>query len=175
MHILVTGGTGYIGSHACVELMGAGHEVTIVDDLSNSRREAVDQIARIVGRRPAFIEGDVRNRILLQQAFAGDPVDAVFHFAGVKAVGESVAQPLRYYDCNVGGAIALCQVMAEAAVKTLIFSSSATVYGDPKSVPIREDFPRLATSPYGATKVIIEDMLGDLDLSGDFRTKLIWR
>lgn len=162
MHILVTGGTGYIGSHACVTLMAAGHGVTIVDDLSNSKREVVDRIAQIAGRRPLFVEGDVRDRGLLRQVFADRPVDAVIHFAGLKAVGESVAQPLRYYDCNVGGTIALCESMAEVAVKTLIFSSSATVYGDPASVPIREDFPRSATNPYGASKLMIEDVLADL-------------
>jgi len=162
MHILITGGTGYIGSHACVTLLGAGYAVTIVDDLSNSKREVVDRIARIAGERPAFVEGDVRNRELLRHVFADRPVDAVIHFAGLKAVGESVAQPLRYYDCNVGGTIALCEVMAEAGVKTLIFSSSATVYGDPASVPISENFPRLATNPYGASKLMVEDVLADL-------------
>jgi UDP-glucose 4-epimerase len=162
MHILVTGGTGYIGSHTCVALIAAGHAVTIVDDLSNSRRELIKRIAQITGTRPCFVEGDVRDRALLQRVFAERPVDAVIHFAGLKAVGESVAQPLRYYDCNVGGAMALCQTMCEAAVKTLIFSSSATVYGDPASVPIRENFPRAATNPYGASKLMVEDMLADL-------------
>ena len=165
MHILVTGGTGYIGSHACVALLAARHAVTIVDDLSNSKREVVDRIARIAGERPAFVEGDVRDRELLRRVFAARPVDAVIHFAGLKAVGESVAQPLRYYDCNVGGTIALCEAMAEAAVKTLIFSSSATVYGDPASVPIRENFPRSATNPYGASKLMVEDILADLGKS----------
>ncbi len=162
MHILVTGGTGFIGSHACVALMAVGHEVTVVDDLSNSQREVLDRVEQISGKRPTFFEGDVRDRDLLRKVFAQRPVDAVIHFAGLKAVGESVAQPLRYYDCNVGGAIILCEAMAEAAVKTLIFSSSATVYGDPASVPIREDFPRSATNPYGASKLMIEDILADL-------------
>ncbi|SBT08777.1 UDP-galactose-4-epimerase [Candidatus Accumulibacter aalborgensis] len=162
MNILVTGGTGYIGSHACVALLGAGHDVTVVDNLANSRAEVLDRVARICGRRPVFFEGDVRDRELLRDAFSRAPVHAVIHFAGLKAVGESVAQPLRYYDCNVSGTIALCEVMAEAAVKTLIFSSSATVYGDPASVPIREDFPRSATNPYGASKLMIEDILVDL-------------
>lgn len=162
MHILVTGGTGYIGSHACVALLAAGHEVTVIDDLSNSRREVLDRIERIAGKRPAFFEGDVRDRPLLRSIFAGKRIDGVIHFAGLKAVGESVAQPLRYYDCNVGGALSLCEVMAEAGTKILIFSSSATVYGDPASVPIREDFPRSATNPYGASKLIIEDILADL-------------
>ena len=165
MHILVTGGTGFIGSHACVALIAAGHEVTVIDDLSNSQREVLDRVESISGKRPTFVEGDVRDRELLRKVFAQRPVDAVIHFAGLKAVGESVAQPLRYYDCNVGGAIALCKVMAEVGVKTLIFSSSATVYGDPASVPIREDFPRSATNPYGASKLMIEDMLADLSKS----------
>jgi len=162
MNILVTGGSGYIGSHACVALLAAGHGVIVVDDLSNSRPEVLDRVARITGQRPVFFEGDVRDRALLRRVFAASPIDAVIHFAGLKAVGESVAQPLRYYDCNVGGAISLCEVMAESAVKTLIFSSSATVYGDPASVPIREDFPRSTTNPYGASKLMIEDILADL-------------
>ncbi|MCM8596352.1 UDP-glucose 4-epimerase GalE [Accumulibacter sp.] len=162
MNILVTGGTGYIGSHACVALLASGHEVTIVDDLSNSRIEVLERIERIAGKAPSFCQGDVRDRSLLRSVFAAAAIDAVIHFAGLKAVGESVEQPLRYYDCNVGGAIALCTVMAEARVRTLIFSSSATVYGNPASVPIGEDFPRSATSPYGASKLMIEEMLADL-------------
>jgi UDP-glucose 4-epimerase len=162
MNILVTGGTGYIGSHACVALLAAGHSVTVIDNLSNSRREVLDRVAQITGERPLFFQSDVRDLPSLRSIFATTPIDAVIHFAGLKAVGESVAQPLRYYDCNVGGAIALCKAMAEAAVKTLIFSSSATVYGDPASVPIREDFPRSATNPYGASKLMIEDILADL-------------
>ncbi|WP_153110928.1 UDP-glucose 4-epimerase GalE [Propionivibrio limicola] len=162
MHILVTGGTGFIGSHTCVALLEGGHEVSIVDNLSNSRRDVVERVAQIAGRAPVFFEGDVRDRSLLRQIFEKKRVDAVIHFAGLKAVGESVAQPLRYYDWNVGGTIALCEAMAEAHVKTLIFSSSATVYGDPASVPIREDFPRSATNPYGASKLMIEDILADL-------------
>ena len=162
MHILVTGGAGFIGSHTCVCLIAEGHEITVLDDLSNSRADVLARIAWIAGRRPSFIEGDVRDRTLLDRLFSQKPVDAVIHFAGLKAVGESVAQPLRYYDCNVGGAIALCSAMCDAGVKTLIFSSSATVYGDPASVPITENFPRSATSPYGASKLMIEDMLADL-------------
>lgn len=165
MHILVTGGTGFIGSHTCVSFLSSGHEVTIIDDLSNSQREVVDRIEQIARKRPGFYEGDVRDRALLRKIFAEQAIDAVVHFAGLKAVGESVAQPLRYYDCNVGGAIILCEMMAEAKVKTLIFSSSATVYGDPASVPIREDFPRSATNPYGASKLMIEDILADLSKS----------
>ena len=162
MNILVTGGTGYIGSHACVALLAAGHSVTVLDDLSNSQAEVLARVACISGQRPTFFAGDVRDRALLRRIFAASPIDAVLHFAGLKSVGESVAQPLRYYDCNVGGADALCEIMAEAAVRTLIFSSSATVYGDPASVPIREDFPRSATNPYGQSKLMIEDILADL-------------
>ncbi|MBP8213905.1 MAG: UDP-glucose 4-epimerase GalE [Propionivibrio sp.] len=162
MHILVTGGTGFIGSHSCVVLIEAGHDVTVIDDLSNSSREALDSVEQITGKHPEFFEGDVRDRELLRKIFAQRPVDSVIHFAGLKAVGESVAQPLRYYDCNVGGAIVLCEEMAAAGVKSIIFSSSATVYGDPASVPIREDFPRSTTNPYGASKLMIEDILADL-------------
>ena len=163
--ILVTGGTGYIGSHACVVLMQAGYEVVILDNLSNSRRDVVDRIANIVGRSPVFIEGDVRDTAVVSRLLRERSVSAAIHFAGLKAVGESVAQPLRYYDCNVGGAVALCAAMAEAGVKNLIFSSSATVYGDPAAVPIREDFPTGATNPYGRSKLMIEDVLADVHKS----------
>ncbi|HOL63982.1 MAG TPA: UDP-glucose 4-epimerase GalE [Accumulibacter sp.] len=162
MHILVTGGSGYIGSHACVALLAAGYQVVVVDNLSNSHPAVIDRVERIAGQRPVFYVGDVRDRTLLTRVFSDWPIAAVIHFAGLKAVGESVAQPLRYYDCNVGGAIVLCETMAAHQVKTLIFSSSATVYGDPASVPIREDFPRAATNPYGASKLMIEDILADL-------------
>ena len=162
MHILVTGGTGFIGSHTCVALLAAGHETSVIDNLSNSRRDVLDRVEQIAGKRPAFFEGDVRDRALLRQIFAHRPVDAVIHFAGLKAVGESVVQPLRYYDWNIGSTIALCQEMHEAGVKMLVFSSSATVYGDPATLPIREDFPRSTTNPYGASKLMIEDILADL-------------
>ena len=162
MHILVTGGTGYIGSHTCVSLLSAGHDVTVIDDLSNSQRSVIDRIELIAGMHPAFIETDVRNKDALRKVFARRQVDAVIHFAGLKSVGESVAQPLRYYDWNVSGTLALCEIKDESDVKTLIFSSSATVYGDPASVPIREDFPRSATNPYGASKLMIEDILADV-------------
>jgi len=165
MHILVTGGAGYIGSHTCVALMAANHDVTVIDNLSNSRKEVVDRIAKIGGKPLHFEAGDVRDRNALRVIFSQRPVDAVVHFAGLKAVGESVSQPLRYYDCNIGSTLALCEVMAEFGVKTLIFSSSATVYGDPASVPVREEFPRSATNPYGASKLMIEDILADLSQS----------
>ena len=162
MHILVTGGTGYIGSHTCIALMAAGHTVSVIDNLSNSQRDVLDRVEQIAGQRPNFHEGDVRDQNVLRKVFSALPVNAVIHFAGLKSVGESVTQPLRYYDCNIGSTLSLCSAMAEARVKTLIFSSSATVYGDPASVPIREDFPRSATNPYGASKLMIEDILADL-------------
>ena len=163
--ILLTGGTGYIGSHACVVLMQAGHEVVILDNLCNSRRDVVDRIAGIVGRAPLFVEGDVRDKTLVSRLLREHSVSAAIHFAGLKAVGESVAQPLRYYDCNVGGTVALCEAMAEVGVKNLVFSSSATVYGDPASVPIHEDFPTGATNPYGGSKLMVEEVLADLHKS----------
>jgi UDP-glucose 4-epimerase len=165
MKILVTGGTGYIGSHTCVELLAAGHEVVVVDNLSNSRRDVNEQVARIAGRAPAFVEADIRDRAAMQALFASQPFDAVVHFAGLKAVGESVGQPLRYYDNNVTGSLVLFETMQQAGVKTLVFSSSATVYGDPATVPIVEDFPLSATNPYGRSKLMIEDMLRDLALA----------
>lgn len=159
--ILVTGGTGYIGSHTAVQLLHAGHKVVILDNLCNSKREVVNRIERITGQRPEFILGDVRDREVLRSVFNTHKIDAVIHFAGLKAVGESVAEPLKYYDNNVSGSIVLFEEMARASVKTLVFSSSATVYGDPASVPIREDFPLGATNPYGQSKLIVEDILAD--------------
>lgn len=160
--ILVTGGTGYIGSHACVALMQAGREVLILDNLCNSRVEVLDRLAAICGRRPAFIAGDVRDAAALDEAFDRYPIRAVMHFAGLKAVGESVEKPLDYYDNNVTGTLRLLAAMRRAEVKTLVFSSSATVYGDPAELPIREDAPRSATNPYGRSKLMIEDILADL-------------
>ena len=165
MKILVTGGMGYIGSHTCVELLNAGHEVIVYDNLSNSSVTVGDKVERITGKKIAFIEGDIRDRAAMEAAFGGNGIEAVIHFAGLKAVGESVAQPLRYYDNNVYGSIVLFETMAKFDVKTLVFSSSATVYGDPASVPITEDFPLSATNPYGRSKLMIEDMLRDLALS----------
>lgn len=160
--ILVTGGAGYIGSHTVVELMLAGFEVLILDNFCNSKASVLDRIERIVGHRPLFVEADVRNSESMRILFSDYRFEAVIHFAGLKAVGESVAQPLRYYDNNVHGSLVLFEAMAEAGVKTLVFSSSATVYGDPHSVPIREDFPLSATNPYGRSKLIVEDILGDI-------------
>lgn len=162
MRILVTGGTGFIGSHTCAALLAEGHEVVVLDNLSNSQEKVAEQVEKIAGRRVTFVLGDVRDTDFLARVLSEHAIDAVIHFAGLKAVGESVAQALRYYDWNIGGTISLCKAMAAAKVKILIFSSSATVYGDPASLPIREDFPRSATNPYGASKLMIEDILADL-------------
>ncbi|MBU3931582.1 MAG: UDP-glucose 4-epimerase GalE [Proteobacteria bacterium] len=160
--ILVTGGAGFIGSHTAVALTEAGYTPVIVDNLANSDASVLDRIETITGRRPAFHQEDLRNEAALTAIFRAHPIDAVIHFAGLKAVGESVAQPLRYYDNNLNATLVLCRVMAQQNVKTLIFSSSATVYGDPPSVPIREDFPLAPTNPYGRSKLMIEQILGDL-------------
>lgn len=161
MRVLVTGGAGYIGSHTCVELLGAGHEVTIVDNLSNSREEAVRRVSELAGRGVAFERVDLRDRAALTAVFRSAEPEAVIHFAGLKAVGESVAEPLRYYENNIAGSLVLFDVMAAHATDVLVFSSSATVYGDPHAVPIREDFPLCATNPYGRTKLFIEEILRD--------------
>ena len=160
--ILVTGGAGYIGSHTVVELLAKGNELLILDNFSNSSPKVLERIETISGRRPLLVEGDIRDRDALKAVFAAHPITAVIHFAGLKAVGESVEQPLSYYDNNVVGSLRLFEAMAEANVKTLVFSSSATVYGDPHTVPIREDFPLQATNPYGRTKLHIEEMLRDI-------------
>ncbi|WGG49132.1 UDP-glucose 4-epimerase GalE [Rugamonas sp. DEMB1] len=162
MKILVTGGAGYIGSHTCVELVRAGHDVVIVDNLSNSKRSILDRLQTITGRTLAFVEADVRDRAAMAAVFGAHAVDAVIHFAGLKAVGESVEQPLRYYDNNIQGSLVLFETMQQFGVKTLVFSSSATVYGDPASVPIFEHFPLAATNPYGRSKLMVEDILRDL-------------
>lgn len=160
--VLVTGGAGYIGSHTVLLLLEAGYPVLVLDNLSNSSRESLERVAEITGKRADFVEGDIRDSALLDRLFQEHRIGSVIHFAGLKAVGESVAQPLRYYDCNVTGSLRLLEAMDRAGVRNLVFSSSATVYGDPASVPIREDFPLSATNPYGATKLHIEDMLRDL-------------
>ena len=162
MAVLVTGGLGYIGSHTCVALLQAGHEVVILDDLSNSVLLVADRIGAIVGRAPVFVQGDMRDTALLDNIFARHAIEAVVHFAGSKVVSESSAQPLQYYSNNVGGTLSLLGAMAKASVHTLVFSSSATVYGEPASLPIRENFPRSATNPYGRSKLMQEEMLEDL-------------
>ena len=165
--ILVTGGAGYIGSHTVLLLLEAGHRVVVLDNLSNSSRESLNRVERLVGKSVEFVEGDIRDANCLDALFSDYDIAAVIHFAGLKAVGESVAMPLTYYDCNVTGSLRLLEAMERAGVHTMVFSSSATVYGDPATVPIREDFPLSSTNPYGASKLHIEDMLRDLYRSNE--------
>ena len=157
--ILVTGGAGYIGSHTCVELLHAGHEVTVVDNFCNSQPEAIARVEQITGKKVRVMQGDIRSRPSLVMALRQSGASAVVHFAGLKAVGESVENPLAYYDNNVVGTVRLLEAMAECNVKQLVFSSSATVYGTPQQLPLAEDHPLSATNPYGQTKLVIEDML----------------
>ena len=162
MNVLVTGGAGYIGSHTSVELLNAGHGVVCVDNLVNSKYEAVKRVEKITGKSVKFYEGDIRDRVILDKIFNENKIDAVINFAGLKAVGESCAKPLEYYENNIEGLLILLFAMRDHGVKNLVFSSSATVYGKPKSVPIREDFPLSTSNPYGSTKLFIEYMLKDL-------------
>jgi UDP-glucose 4-epimerase len=165
MRILATGGAGYIGSHTCVELLQNGHEVIVVDNLQNSKYEAIRRVQEITGREILFYKADLRDKTELEKIFRQNKIDAVIHFAGLKAVGESTRLPLEYYQNNIIGTLTLCEVMRQAKVKTIVFSSSATVYGHPKTVPITEDFSLAAANPYGRTKLMIEEILGDLSLS----------
>jgi len=165
MRVLVTGGAGYIGSHTCVEMLGSGHDLVVVDNLCNSKEESLRRVRALAGRDFGFVQADLRDRAALDGIFAAQSIDAVIHFAGLKAVGESVQLPLEYYDNNVSGTITLCRAMAAAGVKNIVFSSSATVYGDPASVPIREPFPLSATNPYGRSKLFIEEILRDLHVA----------
>lgn len=165
MKVLVTGGAGYIGSHTCVELLGSGHDVVVVDDYSNSKPEALKRVQQIAGRTLKAYDCDVRDREMLRMIFRDEKPDAVIHFAGYKAVGESVALPLKYYDNNLVSTIVLLEVMQESGCRKLVFSSSATVYGIPETVPVVEEAPLSAINPYGATKLMIESMLGDLAAS----------
>lgn len=160
--VLVTGGAGYIGSHTCVELLNAGYQVLVLDNLSNASSESLRRVQQITGQSLEFVQGDICSLDDLRSLFASHQISAVVHFAGLKAVGESVSMPLHYYQNNVAGTLNLLQVMDEQACRTLVFSSSATVYGDPASVPIREDFPLSATNPYGRSKLMIEELLRDL-------------
>ncbi|SMF14146.1 UDP-glucose 4-epimerase GalE [Pseudogulbenkiania subflava] len=163
--ILVTGAAGYIGSHTCVELLAAGHEIVAIDNLCNSKREALKRVARISGKAPCFYQADIRDRAALTRVFREHDIDAVIHFAALKAVGESVALPLTYYHNNVAGTLCLLECMREAGVRRLVFSSSATVYGDPHTVPIREDFPLGPSNPYGHSKLMMEQVLRDVAAS----------
>jgi len=163
--ILVTGGAGYIGSHTCVELLRAGHNITIFDNFCNSHPESLERVQRITGKRFRFIRDDIRDRGALVTTLRESGAQSVIHFAGLKAVGESVQQPLSYYDNNVMGSMRLLEAMGICGVKTLVFSSSATVYGDPQRLPLTEDHPLSATNPYGQTKLTVEQMLRDLQRS----------
>jgi UDP-glucose 4-epimerase len=162
MRILVTGGAGYIGSHTCLELLQAGYEVIVVDNLSNSKEESLKRVQELTGKALELYKVDLLDKDALKAVFDKFSIDAVIHFAGLKAVGESVIIPLRYYHNNVTGTLILCEVMGAHNVKNLVFSSSATVYGDPHKVPIKEDFPLSPTNPYGRAKLMIEDILRDL-------------
>ncbi|MBE6712369.1 MAG: UDP-glucose 4-epimerase GalE [Ruminococcaceae bacterium] len=165
MKILVTGGTGFIGSHTVVELIEAGHEPIIVDNLSNSSDKVLDDIQTITGKKPVFYKADIRDKAALEKIFKENAVDAVIHFAGLKAVGESVQIPLEYYHNNITGTLILCDVMRKAGCKTIVFSSSATVYGMNNAVPFKEDMPTSCTNPYGWTKLMLEQILTDLCVS----------
>lgn len=160
--MLITGGTGYIGSHTAVALIAAGHDVFVIDNLCNSKASVIDRIERIAGRRPGFAQMDIRDRDGLRGFFLDHHCNAVIHFAGLKAVGESVKQPIAYYDNNVRGSITLLESMAEAGVKTMVFSSSATVYGEPPTVQFLENLPLSPVNPYGRSKMMIEDILRDV-------------
>jgi len=161
-HILVTGGAGYIGSHTLILLIEAGYDVIVFDNFCNASRESIKRVEKIVSQKITVIEGDIRDKEALHTLFSEHAIDAVIHFAGLKAVGESVEQPLRYYDNNVYGTVSLCEVMKAHDCKSIIFSSSATVYGDPHTTPITEDFPTSATNPYGRSKLFVEEILRDL-------------
>ena len=162
MAILITGGAGYIGSHTCVQLLEAGYVIVVVDNLSNSSVESINRVKQLSGKTLAFVQADIRDTAAMRALFIAHTITAVIHFAGLKAVGESAQKPQLYYDNNVVGSLSLFEVMHEFDVKTIVFSSSATVYGDPASVPIKEDFPLSATNPYGRTKLMLEDILRDL-------------
>ena len=165
MKILVTGGAGYIGSHTLILLIESGYEVVVFDNFCNASTESIKRVEKLVNQPIEVIEGDIRSRENLQKVFNTHQIDAVIHFAGLKAVGESVEQPLKYYDNNVNGTAVLCEVMAKNGCKTIVFSSSATVYGDPATTPILENFPLSATNPYGRSKLMVEEILRDLYIS----------
>ena len=160
--VLVTGGAGYIGSHTCISLIEAGYELVVFDNFCNSSKESINRVEKIINKKINLYEGDIRNKDDLQAVFDNYNIDSVIHFAGLKAVGESVQMPLKYYDNNITGTITLCEVMQKNNCKNIVFSSSATVYGDPHTTPIKEDFPLSPTNPYGRTKLYIEEILRDL-------------
>ena len=173
-NILVTGGAGYIGSHTCLELLNAGFEVTVVDNFSNSKATSTQRVEQICNKKITFKQGDVCDRDFLRSVFKAQKIDGVIHFAGLKAVGESVKLPLKYYENNVAGSVALLDVMAEFGVKNVVFSSSATVYDAPGDKPIREDFPLKPTNPYGQSKLMVEQILNDFSLANlDWRIAIL--
>lgn len=165
MAVLVTGGAGFIGSHTCVELLEHGYDVVVADNLINSCEESLLRVEEITGKKLKFYREDLRNREGMEKIFKKESIEAVIHFAGLKAVGESVHKPMEYYNNNITGTLVLCEVMRQFGVRKLIFSSSATVYGDPHTVPIREDFPLSVTNPYGRTKLMLEEILQDIHVS----------
>lgn len=167
MTILVTGGAGYIGSHTCIELLNSGYQVVVLDSLCNSKAESLARVQQITGKSPRFVKGDIRHPQVLQKIFSDDEIQGVIHFAGLKAVGESCEIPLGYYDNNVYGTMVLLQEMQAAGIKNLVFSSSATVYGDPEKLPLTEEMPLSATNPYGRSKLMIEDICRDLQVSDE--------
>lgn len=172
--ILVTGGAGYIGSHTVLALLEADHGVLVLDNLGNASHKSLERVAALTGREATLMEGDIRDEALLDDLFARYEITSVVHFAGLKAVGESVQKPLEYFDNNVNGTLTLCRAMARAGVKTIVFSSSATVYGDPATVPIDERFPTCATNPYGRSKLMVEEMLRDLAVAdSEWRVSLL--
>lgn len=162
MAVLVTGGAGYIGSHTCLELLQAGYEVVVFDNLYNANEESLKRVEEITGKKITFYKADMLDRTAVEEIFTNEQIDSVIHFAGLKAVGESVQKPLEYYYNNVTGTLILCDVMRKHGVKKIVFSSSATVYGSPKTVPIKEDFDLHVTNPYGRTKLMLEEILQDL-------------
>ena len=166
-NVLVTGGAGYIGSHTCIELIAAGFTPIVIDNFSNSSAISLQRVAELTGQGVTFYEGDIRDRDFLDTVMQAHTIDSVIHFAGLKAVGESVEMPLEYYDNNISGSIILFNAMRDHGIKKVVFSSSATVYGDPQSLPIKEDFPLSATNPYGRSKLFIEDILRDIYFSDD--------
>ena len=165
MKILVTGGCGFIGSHTCCELLDNNYEVVVIDNLSNSKEEVIDKIKKITNKNLKFYKGDLCDKELVDKIFKNENIDAVIHFAGLKAVGESVKKPLLYYRNNIDSTLTLLEVMNKYNCKKLVFSSSATVYGNPKTLPIKEDFPLQTTNPYGSTKLYIEGILNSMYLS----------
>jgi UDP-glucose 4-epimerase len=167
MKILVTGGAGYIGTHTCIELIKAGYDIVVVDNLCNSSLESLNRVEGLVGCNIPFYKVDVRDKIALTRVFEQHSIDGVIHFAGLKAVGESVKKPIEYYDTNVGGTFILADIMRGFGCKTFVFSSSATVYGDPHIAPIKEDFPLSVTNPYGRSKLMIEEFLQDVFVADD--------